>query len=34
VISTMNLDLQQYLNQFLPEFCPAGLILKLKYIPN
>jgi len=34
MVSTMNLDLQEYLNQFLPEFCLAGLILKIKYIPN
>jgi len=30
----MNVDLQQYLNQFLSEFSPARLILKLKFIPN
>jgi len=30
----MDVDFQQYLNQFLPEFSPAGLILKLKYISN
>ena len=30
----MDVDLQQYLNQFCPEFSPAGLILKVEYISN